>query len=97
MDVSSMLVTAPSTRRTATVTTSASDAAIESAMSCAVLYLPVPRNRRELNVLPAITSWSLLGGATVSGLRRVAVVERAAAAVSVLRARSHRAIGALFA
>ena len=56
IDVSSMLVTAPSTRRTATVTTSASDAAIESAMSCAVLYLPVPRNRRELNVLPAMTS-----------------------------------------
>src|ERR1700688_894234 len=50
------------TRRTATVTMSAPEAAWARAISWKLRYLPVPTIRRDLKARPAITSWSGIGG-----------------------------------
>src|ERR1035438_8310881 len=47
------------TRRTATVTTSAPEAAWQRAISGKLLYLPVPTNRREWKVRPAMVRVSI--------------------------------------
>src|SRR5499433_1848788 len=46
------------TRRTATVTMSAPEAACARAISSKLRYLPVPTISRDLNARPAMTSWS---------------------------------------
>src|SRR4029079_10268128 len=61
----SSFVRSRSTRRTATVTTSAPDASIASIICAFDAYLPVPTISRERNSCPAITSgW---GSISVSG------------------------------
>src|SRR6478752_2832402 len=54
-----------STRRTATVTTSAPDASIASIICALDAYLPVPTIRRERNSCPATTNGS--GSASAAG------------------------------
>src|SRR5215468_387327 len=46
------------TRRTATVTMSAPEAACARAISSKLRYLPVPTISRDLKARPAMTSWS---------------------------------------
>src|ERR1700688_940280 len=48
------------TRRTATVTTSAPEAAWQRAISGKLRYLPVPTNRREWKVRPAMVRVSII-------------------------------------
>src|ERR1700732_4182490 len=49
------------TRRTATVTMSAPEAAWARAISWKLRYFPVPTMRRERKARPTITSWSGIG------------------------------------
>ncbi len=55
-----------STRRTATVTTSAPEAAIASVISGLVRYFPVPTMRRERKVWPPMVRGVSGGGGDVS-------------------------------
>src|SRR5256885_11123674 len=49
-----------STRRMLTVTISAPLAAIASRIVAKSLYFPVPTMRRDVNVFPPMTSWSVI-------------------------------------
>src|SRR5579859_116221 len=57
----SLVLSVRLTRRTATVTMSAPEAAWARAISWKLRYLPVPTMRREFKARPAITSWSDIG------------------------------------
>src|SRR5579859_1530345 len=57
----SLVLSVRLTRRTATGTMSAPEAAWARAISWKLRYLPVPTMRRELKARPAITSWSDIG------------------------------------
>mmetsp|Transcript_11932 Transcript_11932/g.35578 ORF Transcript_11932/g.35578 Transcript_11932/m.35578 type:complete len:265 (+) Transcript_11932:164-958(+) len=91
MDALSISVTALSTRRTATVTTSAPEASTDRAISAAERYLPVPRKSRDEKRRPAITrSESPVAAAGAAGFATTGAARPWARAMIKALARSAR-------